>query len=299
MGQPPDKPESSKKLILIALSGLASFIFIIVVIVGLDFLDQSVKTGEKLSQVTKLPLVGTLNEVKVNDFELLPIFQNKGQNGDYNQFKQNLRKVRFEIENKGKNVILVTSTREKTGKTFFVLSLAYSFGLINKKTLIIDTNFKNNQLSRLFLKKNPNDQAIIKSNPFPTRLLNANNQNGDAENQQEQFQQYIYKTGLKDVDVIGSKQGDNSPSEIFADKRFDVFLEQFSKVYDYILLEGAALNQYPDAKELVSYCNGVITIFSANTVITQLDKESIDFMKNLNGKLIGSILNKVDASIID
>ncbi|MEQ8572732.1 MAG: hypothetical protein RIB63_01625, partial [Fulvivirga sp.] len=86
----------------------------------------------------------------------------------------------------------------------------------------------------------------------------------------------------------------NSPMEILAGKDFKTMLEAFKVSYDYILMEGASLNDFPDAKELVEYADVVLPIFSAESVIKQEDKESINYLKNLNGKLMGAVLNKVD-----
>jgi len=64
--------------------------------------------------------------------------------------------------------------------------------------------------------------------------------------------------------------------------------------FDYIFLEGPPLNDFSDSKELIQYVDGVIAVFSATHIIKQIDKESIQFLKDLNGKFCGSILNKVD-----
>ncbi|QCK13876.1 tyrosine-protein kinase family protein [Mangrovivirga cuniculi] len=93
--------------------------------------------------------------------------------------------------------------------------------------------------------------------------------------------------------MIGCKTGTDSPSEIFSGRNFDKMLEEFKHQYDYVLLEGAALNDFPDSKELISYVDAVIPVFSADTVLKVIDKESIKYLKTLKGKLIGSILNKV------
>ena len=67
-------------------------------------------------------------------------------------------------------------------------------------------------------------------------------------------------------------------------------------MYDYILMESASMNQYPDTKELSEFVDVVLPIFSADSIIKRVDKESIDYLKSLNGKLMPSVLNKVDES---
>ncbi len=54
------------------------------------------------------------------------------------------------------------------------------------------------------------------------------------------------------------------------------------------------MNDFSDSRELAQYVDGVIAVFSAQHIIKQIDKQSISFFKELNGKFCGSILNMVD-----
>ena len=95
------------------------------------------------------------------------------------------------------------------------------------------------------------------------------------------------------VEVIGCKGGDYTPSEILPKNHLLNYLQELTSFYDFILLEGAPLNDYTDSKELAQYVDGVIAIFSANTSIKQIDKESIAFLHELGDKFTGAVLNGV------
>jgi predicted GTPase len=71
-------------------------------------------------------------------------------------------------------------------------------------------------------------------------------------------------------------------------------LENLGLQYDYIIMEGPSLNDYSDTKELVEYADRILTVFDAKTVLNNLDRDSIKYLKTLKPKLIGSLLNKVD-----
>jgi Mrp family chromosome partitioning ATPase len=71
-------------------------------------------------------------------------------------------------------------------------------------------------------------------------------------------------------------------------------LHSFLPEFDYIILEGPPLNDFSDSKELARYVDGVVAVFSATHIIKQIDKESVNFFRELNGKFCGSILNKTD-----
>jgi hypothetical protein len=66
-----------------------------------------------------------------------------------------------------------------------------------------------------------------------------------------------------------------------------------------VLLEGAPLNDYTDSKELVNYVESVITVFSSRISLKQNDKESIQFLQTLNGKMLGAVLNNVNDDYLE
>lgn len=304
-GQPALEPESSHTLAITGLAGFSSFALCVVFIILMEFIDFRIKTSDNFRKVTKLKLAGTVNRIPTKNLKLNDIFNEHSQNPDLVIFKQLLRKVRFELEATGAQSLLVTSTKMGEGKTFFILCLAYSLSLIRKRVLIIDTNFKNNGLTKLLLVK-PNFHRLLEQGDAKKRashLINAPDGAGEARTEKEgekpdpeaEFdRKIIYPTGHKNIDIIGSNPSTNSPMEILAGRDFKKMLKTFEQSYDYIIMEGAALNDFPDTKELVKYVDVVLPVFSAESTIKQVDRESISYLKTLDGRLMGAVLNKVE-----
>ena len=118
---------------------------------------------------------------------------------------------------------------------------------------------------------------------------------GDNDLSSEFVSQQIHDPfNLENVDIIGNKGSYQSPSEVFAGKDFDKFLEGLEEHYDYIFFESASMNNYSDTKELTQYVDKVIAVFGAENDIKTIDKESIDYLSNLGNKFMGAILNKMD-----
>lgn len=59
-------------------------------------------------------------------------------------------------------------------------------------------------------------------------------------------------------------------------------------------LEIPQLNDYADSRELARYASKVVPIFSATAGISQKDKESIEYLRSLDDRLMGAVLNKVE-----
>ncbi|TRX60106.1 AAA family ATPase [Fulvivirga sp. M361] len=286
-GQPNGAPESSKVPLIIALGVASSFGICIFVLVFIEFIDMRIKNASRFESLAGINLLGSINRIQVKNLDLRSLFNRKVADPSREQYKHLLRKIRFEIENSNAKIILVTSTKPNEGKTFCILSIVYSLSLLNKRILIVDTNFRNNSLTELLIAK-PNFQKMIEQTSG-TRLLSS------PEVSEDPSENLISKTNDKNIDVIGSNAGLESPSEILAGRDFMGMLEHLRDQYDYIFLEGASLNEYSDSKELMKFVDKVIPVFSANTVLKQIDRSSISYLKNLNGKLMGAILNKIEA----
>jgi succinoglycan biosynthesis transport protein ExoP len=296
---PPLGPESSKKMLIIGLAAFSSMAICFFVIVGLELLDLSIRTFDKFKRIVNLPLSGTLNKVESKNFNIRHAFSPAGSNEDTEMYKSLLRKLRHEIENLNAKVILFTSPKKKDGKTFVIFSLAYVLSLINKRVLIIDTNFKNNSLSQI-LAKPQGDLKVIDGKK--NLLIGAHgqkkkaddDQDEDADNATDNTYDLINPTKYKNIYIIGNGGGDSeSPAEILSGRNFNNLISVLAESFDYILMEGASLNDYSDTKELVRYADKVVAVFSAESAIKQLDKESIAYFKSLGNKFGGSVLNKV------
>jgi len=198
-------------------------------------------------------------------------------------FRELLRKLRFEVENSNKSIFLFTSTEPQQGKTTLVQALAYSLSLSNKRVLIIDTNFCNNDLT-VQLDAKPTLETFSME-PHEVSI--------------ERVREIVTTYSVEGIEVIGCKGGDYTPSEILPRNHLLNYLPQLKSYYDFVLLEGAPLNDYTDSKELVNYVEGVIAIFSSRLSVKQNDKESIQFLEHMNGKLLGAVLNNVNDDYLE
>jgi uncharacterized protein involved in exopolysaccharide biosynthesis/Mrp family chromosome partitioning ATPase len=286
-GQPNPKPEPSKRMAFIGISVIGSLFMCIGVFLMMEFFDFRLKSPDRFERFTKVKLLGYLNQVssRMNGF---PFALGKGKEAREIELMMNLlRKIRFNIESSSKQVILISSTNAGDGKSFFIKSLAQSLSLLNRRVLIIDTNFRNNSLSQLIL----GNKMLQKPSEF--KLLNDANINSEDKNE-DTTTSIVFSTSDRNVDIIGSRRGFESPSEMFAGKNFNSLIDGLRLKYDYIVMEGPCLNEYSDTKELVQFADGVISVFSAKNSLIQKDRESIKYLKSLNGKFIGAVLNFVE-----
>ncbi|HYF67533.1 MAG TPA: hypothetical protein VD884_05320 [Ohtaekwangia sp.] len=299
LAAPAANPESSKRYLIIGLAGFSSLAICLFVIIGLELIDTSVRTPDKFKRLVGLPLVGMLNKIDSKNFNIRTYFNQATSNEETEMYKSLLRKLRHELENTNGKVILFTSPKKKDGKTFVMFSLSYVLSLINKRVLIIDTNFKNNSLSQLLVKPQ-SEIKVIEGKRVNLLIGSGKKRKGeeepiDQDPDNDNTYDLINPTKFKNIFIVGNAGGGNeSPAEILSGRDFSNLIAVLVDSFDYILLEGAALNDYSDTKELVQYADKVFAVFSADSSIKQLDKESISYFKSLGKKFGGGILNRID-----
>ena len=279
----PEQPIPDNKYLLSGFAGLVTGSLATLLLFLLAFFDLSLNSPNQFQKFTNLSLLGTLNRVKDSNLDLKQLFSSYTNNVNLETFKESVRKIRYVIEESKSTTFLFTSTKDGEGKTFLILTLAYALTLKDKKIMLIDTNFKNNTLTRM------SNETIQQDNLLYTRLIGENNL-GD------QFEAKRINTmfNLDNVDIIGNRGTSNSPSEFFAGRDFQNFINELSDSYDYIFMEGAALNKYSDTRELVGFADKVISVFSTDSEVKDVDKDSINYLLSLKDKFMGSILNKLD-----
>jgi Mrp family chromosome partitioning ATPase/uncharacterized protein involved in exopolysaccharide biosynthesis len=279
-GQAALEPEPTKRLLLVAISFVSGLLLSSLVYILIAYFDQKIRTPTQFQRMTNLPLIGVINfiDLKASSLKEHIIQIERSKTSRTNNFREFLRKMRYEIESSGKKTIMFTSTEPNQGKTTLLQSLAFSLSLSKKRVLLIDTNFCNNDLSVLNAAK-------------PTLELFSFDK---VESDQNALKNLISPTGVENVDIIGCKGGDYTPNEILPKDHILNHLDYFLTMYDYILIEGAPLNGFTDAKELSQFVDGIVAIFSANAEIKSADKESIKYFRTIPEKFLGSVLNQLD-----
>jgi len=263
----PDVAQPSKKMLLIGLSGMASLFLCLLVLFILYYLDDNVTEPSTLVARTNLPMLGALNMIKGPKPDLRKLWDVENRN-KMQQFKELLRSVRFEIDQelKGEKVLAITSIGAGEGKTLIATSLAYAYSSINKKVLLIDGNFVNPSVTR---------------SVEPTLFV------------EDYFRATSYtEWDNAKISVLGNRGADTTLLEINDEKLIAAQFEQLKLRYDIILIDLPPLDSLNNAKEWILFANKTVAVFEANRSVKNSHKEYIAYLKTLNNKFGGWILNK-------
>ncbi len=281
--QMPEKPEPNKKWLVASFSGLVGAGLATFLVFLMTFLDKGLGSPKQFQSLTDLPLLGNLTKINNRRFNLTEVFNGSVNHQNHRKFGEMVRNLRFKMEREENNkVYLITSPRQNDGKSFLIVNLAHALATKSRKVLVVDTNFKKNTLSNWSEKAAHPKSLVVKSLVYNGLI--------------EHFNLAQLHSPYENVAIDLIKNAGENPSlmDQVASKNFSDFLADVRPAYDYILLEGAALNDYSDTKELLEFTDRVIAVFNADTSIEQADKNSIEFLHSLNGQFMGSVLNKIN-----
>ncbi len=280
VGQPAVGPESKKTMLTMALSGASMFFLASVIFLLLEIFDPRVKTPTIFRKQVPLSPVNILNAVPLKNRSEQELIFNDYEGRKYSReilFKNNIRKLRYELLNSPHKLFLFTSTKTGAGKTTVLEALAAGLVLSKKKVLLIDLNFSHNTITE---RHNPG--VLIQD------IANKINYNRPFSDQK-----LWSETDQPGLNVLGCARGHFTPSEIIYNIDIDAFFKLLKDEFDFVLIEGAALNDFADSRELATYAEEVYTIFSANAAVTHADEKSIKFITGLGAKNKGTVLNNV------
>ena len=265
----PGLPESSKKVLFIALSAVASFAICFSAILIIFLLDNSVNTPSQLQKLTKSRVLGKLNFIKGNHTNVREIWKEESDNSEFFIYKDLLRSLRFEIDQllsaDNKNILGITSLFRGEGKTFLASSLVYAFAMTGKKILLISGE------------KNM-DEMVANQNIIPEQF----------------FETFIVKKEVQIDDLITVMNNRSEKTSLFEIESkdnltagFKVLKEQF----DLIIVDITSLEKINRAKEWLLFTEKNIAVFEAGRTINEKSAENVDYIITHPG-FIGWVLNK-------
>lgn len=260
----------SKKMLLVILSGMISFLFCLFVLFILFYLDHSIQNPKELANATESPVLGYLPALQGSSIDLKQVWTTDQNDGPWQQYKDLLRSIRYEIDRERKNgkIVVLTSMKSGEGKTFFATSLAYAYAMANKKVILIDGNLSN-----------PSVTSTSHTTAFLEDYLTSQRSNisfGDGR-----------------IAILGNHNHDRSPFELADEAAIQDSLHALTTQADIILIDTADLAKMNKSKEWQGFADAIVAVFEANQTLNENMKQHIAYLKRPGGKFAGWLMNKV------
>lgn len=190
----------------------------------------------------------------------------------YKTLRTNLQ---FSMTKKGCNVVIITSTLPRDGKSTVAANIAVAFAQTDMRVLLIDADMRKPRLNKFFnIPAVPGLSNILAGlSPVP---------------------EGIHSSEFKNLHVIPSGILPPNPAELLMSGAMEDLIASMRLQYDLILLDTPPVNIVSDAVVVTKHADGVVLVVR-HSVTTHPDIErAIKSLEFANAKILGIVLNAID-----
>ena len=301
----PIRPSSPKVRLILALAGLLGGGLGVVLAFGVDFLDRRIKSPRQAETITGLPtlgavpLVGTRELARRANRGRLALDQYDPQAGGLlpgvmqpplmryaleeptSLFAEAVRAVRLAVQRVERQapakVVMVASSIDGEGKTTLAINLALSLAAVGKRTIIVDGDLRNPELSRSLCpqaKSGLIDVALGRAPLSETLLIDRS----------------------MGFSILPSPPGHNGRliNEFVFSGAMRNLLAHLRNHFDYVVVDSPPLIPLVDGRALAEQADRIILAVRWDYTPQDVVAQAIETVAPVGDRLLGTVLTRVD-----
>jgi succinoglycan biosynthesis transport protein ExoP len=266
----PISPNSRKDLLTAILAGLTLALSLAF---GIEYLDDSVKTPEDVTQRLRLPMLGLVPKIKGDHVPVLT----ETVPHDFGEAFRSLRtSLVFTNGTDGKRMIAVTSTQPLEGKTTTACNLAVALALGGSRVLLIDADMRRPGLHKTLGLQNELGLS---------HLLTG----------QSRVREVVQRTADPNLFAITAGRTPPNPSELLSSERMTQMLANLSMgPFDWVVVDTPPVLAVTDAVIVAQKVAGVVFVIGSEMTRRVHAERALETLQSGRARSIGVVLNRVD-----
>ncbi len=276
MAAVPEDP-SMPKLQLLLPAGFALGVFIgFGLAFLLEFMDTSIKSPSDIFSRIDLPMLGMVPHIEDIEEEVEDIrlaFSSNPTSLIGEAFRQIRTCLLFSGPSNQRRSLLVTSPLPEDGRTTIAMNLAAAVAHDNKKVLVIDSNFRQPAISKLF--PNPAEGGL-------SSVLVG----------QANWRDIAYSVD-NNLFVLQAGPLPPNPAELLGSNQMRKMIAEMGEVYDQIIFDGAPCLVVTDSAILSTLVDNVLLVVRAGSNTHGIVQRTRDTLMRVGAHILGVVLNGV------
>ncbi len=272
-----------------------------------DYLDRRVKTLEQAERITGIPALAAVPLVDTRELARLAK-RGRSELGRYDPrttkllpavlqpplmryaldapgtfFAEAIRAIRLALQRTMRvqpiKIVLVTSALENEGKTTLAANLAQSIATLGIRTLLIDADLRNPQLTRSLCPHADAgllDLAMDRATPERAILVDRS-------------------TGLSILPSPAVRQADLITELMFSERIVEV-LDLLRHRYELIVIDSPPLVPLVDGRALAELADRIVLALAWDQTPGEVLAHTIDLLSPVHDRILGTVLTRVDLS---
>lgn len=282
----PGRPSGPKRLRLICLATLLSFLASILLLAFLHHLDQNIKVEEDVREIP-LPFLGYL--------PLIAELHGRSRNGNFRKLfnhvltdprlNNEINNVRaallFSMPAERSKLLMCTSAIPEEGKTTIASMLSVALAETGERVILIDADLRKPSLHKLF--------GLDNKCGLSNYLVGSSELN-------DVVQEIDNMPRLR---VITAGENTPNPTILLSSKTIDRLISELEPHYDKIIFDVPPSLHISDGLILAGKVHGTILVFHAGKVHQNIGKKMKEKITSANGVILGGIINRADYKKLD
>ena len=272
----PEEPVRPNTLLNVAIAVLVSGIIAGGVVVGVDLLNDTVKTPEEIAEKLGLSVLGVITHHSRNDD--IPITEAQPLSPISEAFRTLRTNVKYAgagLENPLRS-IMITSAMASEGKTEVLVNLGVVLAQNRYRVLLMDADLRRPSLHRrLGL-----DNLVGLSQIFVHPELG--------------MSYSLQPTRITGLTALTSGDTPPNPSELLGSLLMGSILEELKNTYDILLIDTPPALAVTDAAVLVPYVEGVILVVKPGNTNMATLRRLVNQFHQINANVLGVVLNDIN-----
>jgi len=276
----PRKPSEPQKTRVMALALALGLLAGGGVAVCRDLLDQTLQSGDEISALLGLPVLGVVPAMSRR--QKIPM---RGQrvhlqpdSPEAEAFRTVRTAIFFGVRKEKARTMLITSPASGDGKSTLVSNLAIAMAQAGQRTILLDADFRRPMQHVIF--SLDHDEGGLGA------VLTGKMKLGQA----------IQATPVKGLSVLTGGPKISNPSEILNSRRFTALLEHLAKVYDRVIIDAPPVTVVTDAQILGAICDVTVLVLRAHKSTRKIGQRALGSLRSVGAHLLGVVVNDVRRS---
>jgi capsular exopolysaccharide synthesis family protein len=273
----PEQPIGPNKILTILLSAAVGLSLGVLAAYILEYMDDTVKSPENVTELTNAPIIGYLSEQNTKDVGALYVAENPRHPS-----VEEIRTLRVNLEFAGVDqplkTILVSSIDVEVGKTSVAANLAVAMSQAEKDVILLDGDLRRPNVHNFYGFSNNIGLSDVFRGEFS-------------------LDQVVKKWPGGTVSVITAGNPPPNPSELLGSKKMSQILETLGRSADIVIIDGPPFI-VADASVLASKVNGVLLIIQLGHTRAPAIKTMMEQINRSGAKVVGVALNRLPARTI-
>ncbi|HET9160628.1 MAG TPA: polysaccharide biosynthesis tyrosine autokinase [Caulobacteraceae bacterium] len=242
--------------------------------IGLEQLDDSIKSPEDVDSKLGVPLLGA---IPVLDKGLTAAEALADPRSAVSEAYYSVRTALQFSTNEGVPPnLLVTSARPSEGKSTTAMALAQNFARLGLRTLLIDADLRNPSLHKVIGRNNSAGLSNLLTGAQP-------------------LAEVLQATDDPNLSFLACGPLPPNPAELLAGNRARQLLQQVGQEFDQVIIDGPPVMGLADAPLLSSVAAGTVLIIAAGSTRRGLARAALKRLHLSHARILGAVLTKFNA----